>query len=165
MEGLKGEVDKTLVNDLYQWMREKFDDFVDFGLSKGEVEKFNIQQTVSPVTKITATVKAIPDKRRQIRKKINDEQIKFTEILNEFIDKAKESLSKKQQSKLVVIADNLDRIPIIRYDDSNKNLTIIVCSSFYKNSTLFCIYSGSKHSQIKIKSAIIVPIERVCCRV
>lgn len=138
VEGLKDEVEKTHLNDLYTWMTERLNKIVDLGSSDVELENLSIEQQILPLTKITATVKVIPDKRRQIRKKINDEQIKFTEILNEFIDKAKESLSKKQQSKLVVIADNLDRIPIIRYEDKSNNYEQIFIDRASALKSLHC---------------------------
>ena len=108
-------------NNFYQWVEQRFNQFLDVGLSQASLENVNIQQQISPFTKISATVKAIPDKRRQIRQQINDYQVSFTQILNEFIGKAKDNLKRKERSKLVVIADNLDRIQLVKREDGSTN--------------------------------------------
>lgn len=138
VEGLKDEVEKTHFNDLYTWMTERLNKIVDLGLSEVRLENLSIEQQISPLNKITTTTKVIPDKRRQIREQINDDQIRFTEILNEFIDQAKKNLTKKQQSKLVVIADNLDRIVMIRHEDNSSNYERIFIDRASSLKSLHC---------------------------
>ena len=118
MEQLKGEADANIV---YSWMEEKFTELVDLGLTEVELEKIGINQQITPLTKITATLKATADKRRQIRKQVESYQVSFTNILNQFIKEAQENLKTKKQSKLVVIADNLDRIPPVTKENGINN--------------------------------------------
>ena len=115
VEQLKGEADQNIV---YKWMEEKFKELVDLGLTEVELEKIGINQQIAPLTKITATLKATPDKRREIRKQVESYQVSFTKVLNQFITEAQKNL---QQSKLVVIADNLDRIPPVTKENGNNN--------------------------------------------
>ena len=113
--------DEANEQPLYRWAKEKLNEFLDVGLSEIEVEKVGLEQSLPLFSKITATLKAIPDKRRQIRKQVESNQVSFTQILNQFIEEAEKNLKNKEQSKLVVIADNLDRIPIVRNADGSNN--------------------------------------------
>ncbi|AKG24089.1 ATP-binding protein [Calothrix sp. 336/3] len=111
-------------NPLLEWMQERWESFKDLMMMELSFEGLSLEQQISQFSKITATIKAVPDKRREIRQKINANTPSLVEALNDFIVKAEEYLSKKSQGKsskktpsqapeyqgLVVIVDNLDRI-------------------------------------------------------
>lgn len=113
--------DNANSNRLYQWLNKRLNKLLDLGLSEVEINELQVEHQLSPFAKITATLRTIPSKRQEIRKRIESEQDSFNAILNEFIQTAKENLKGKQRSKLVVIADNLDRIILQRRGDGSNN--------------------------------------------
>ena len=79
-------------------------------LTELSFEGLSLEQQVSQITKITATIKAQPDNRKKIRDRINANAPSLLQVLNDFIDAGKKSLIKQGYKDLVLIVDNLDRI-------------------------------------------------------
>ncbi|NEQ98182.1 MAG: ATP-binding protein [Cyanothece sp. SIO2G6] len=69
---------------------------------------------------VTATIRAVPTQRRKIRELVYPHTVTLVNALNEFIADAQHKLP-SGQSKLVVIADNLDRIVPIVDDQGRSN--------------------------------------------
>lgn len=101
--------DKNPLKALSNWLRQRAQSFQDLLLTKLSFEDLTLEQQVSQFAKITATLKAQPDNRREIRDRINANAPSLLEALNQFIVAAKKSLPKNRRD-LVLIVDNLDRI-------------------------------------------------------
>ena len=128
-------------NALLNWLQSRWNELKDLALSDVEFEKLNIESQINVFSKLTTSLKRIPSTRETIRKKVDNYSVSLIEALNEFIDNAQNKLP-KEQSKIVVIADNLDRIiPIERKNrrtshdeiflDYNSQLTALNCDVVY----------------------------------
>ena len=101
-------------NPLVQWMQERWESMKDLALTEVAFEGLELEQQIGQFQKITSTYKAVPDKRREMRRKINANTPSLVTALNEFIEEAEKSLPEGEHRGLVVIVDNLDRIAEIR---------------------------------------------------
>ena len=101
--------DKNPLKGLSNWLQERMQSFTDLLLTQLTFEGLSLEAQVSQFAKITATLKAQPDNRREIRDRINANVPTLLIALNQFIDVAKKSLPNNYQD-LVLIVDNLDRI-------------------------------------------------------
>ena len=101
--------DNNPLKGLSKWLQERAQSFQDLLLTELSFEGLTLQQQVSQFAKITATLKAQPDNRREIRERINANAPSLLEALNQFIKAAKKSLPKNCRD-LVLMVDNLDRI-------------------------------------------------------
>ena len=105
---------------LVNWLHNRWDKLKDLALTEVSLEKLDLQAQISQFAKLTATLRAVPSTRSQIREQVDLHTISLTEALNEFIAEAQEKLP-NNKSKLVVIADNLDRIVPITKEDGRRN--------------------------------------------
>ena len=101
--------DQNPLKGLSNWLQKRAESFKDLLLTELSFEGLTLEQQVAQFAKITATLKAQPDNRRQIRDRINANAPSLLEALNQFITAAKKSLSKDYKD-IVLIVDNLDRI-------------------------------------------------------
>ena len=101
--------DKNPLKALSNWLQQRAQSFQDLLLTKLSFEDLTLEQQVSQFAKITATLKAQPDNRREIRDRIHANAPSLLDALNQFIEAAKKSLPKDCRD-LVLIVDNLDRI-------------------------------------------------------
>lgn len=69
-------------NPLLEWMESRWESFKDLMLMEVSFQGLNLEQQISQFSKITATIKAIPDKRRELRQKINANTPSLVEALN-----------------------------------------------------------------------------------
>jgi hypothetical protein len=60
--------------------------------------------------KLIATLKNNPDRRQEIRRKVNEQTPNLLQALNEFIAHAQDNLPANQERGIVLIVDNLDRV-------------------------------------------------------
>jgi hypothetical protein len=115
---------KALKNDgnskpLFDWMKDRWEDLKDLGLTELSCEKFSLELQLAHFAKLTANIKREPNLRKKIREQINPHTITLIDALNKFIRSAKEKLP-EGYSQLAVVADNLDRIvPYFRNEDKN----------------------------------------------
>jgi hypothetical protein len=108
-------------NPLAIWLEKRWSWLKDFALTEMKFEELKAEGSVVPqFGKITATLRTVPDKRREMRQKINDETPSLLIALNEFIDKLQQKLKSTYPAGIVLIVDNLDRIPCIE-DGEKKN--------------------------------------------
>ena len=108
-------------NPLLEWMKSRWESFNDLMQMEVSFEKLNLEQQISQFSKITATIKAVPDMRREIRQKINANTPSLVKALNDFILQAQKSLPKGKNNGLVIIVDNLDRIVEIKEEGRPSN--------------------------------------------
>jgi hypothetical protein len=96
-------------NPLLIWMKDRWQVLKDLALTELSFEGVNLEANITQFSKITANLRAVPAKRREIRQKINASTPSLIKALNEFIKEAKHQLEPQYQG-IVIIADNLDRI-------------------------------------------------------
>jgi AAA ATPase domain len=96
-------------NPLLIWMENRWQELKDLALTELSFEGTNLEVNISQFSKITANLRAVPDKRRAIRQKINASTPSLIKALNEFIQEAKHQLEPEYKG-IVIMADNLDRI-------------------------------------------------------
>jgi hypothetical protein len=96
-------------NPLLDWMKDRWQTLKDLALTEVSFEGLNLEGQISQFAKITANLRAVPDKRREMRQKINANTPSLVDALNDFIREAKSILAKDCRG-LVIVADNLDRI-------------------------------------------------------
>jgi AAA ATPase domain len=108
-------------NPLLEWMESRWESFKDLMMMEVSFQGLSLEQQISQFSKITATIKAIPDKRRELRQKINANTPSLVEALNNFIVQAQKALPKTKNKGLVIIADNLDRIVEVQEEGKRSN--------------------------------------------
>ncbi|MEL7072294.1 MAG: ATP-binding protein [Cyanobacteria bacterium J06581_3] len=96
-------------NPLVDWMRDRWQALKDLAATPVEFDSLNFEQQISQFSKITASVRAVPDIRRQLRKRLNDATPSLIVALNSFIEEAKKQMPPACKG-IVIIVDNLDRI-------------------------------------------------------
>lgn len=96
-------------NPLLTWMKERWESLKDLALTEVSFEGLSLEGQISQFAKITANLRATPDKRRELRQKINANTTSLVDALNDFIQEAQKSLPSDCRG-LVMVADNLDRI-------------------------------------------------------
>ena len=107
-------------NPLLDWMKEGWESLKDIALTEISFEGLNLEGQISQFAKITANLRATPDKRRELRQKINANTPSLVDALNDFIKEAQKSLAKDCRG-IVMIADNLDRIVEIKEEGKPSN--------------------------------------------
>ncbi len=75
-----------------------------------QLENIAIEAQIAQFAKLTATLKASPDTRQKIRDLVEPHTVSLIEALNQYIKQAMANTPEQSTKKLVVIADNLDRI-------------------------------------------------------
>ena len=101
--------DENPLRGLTDWLEKRSESLKDLLLTPLTLDGLSLAQKVSEFTKITATLKAQPDNRQQIRDKISQNAPTLLQALNQFITVAKKSLPDNRKD-LILIVDNLDRI-------------------------------------------------------
>ncbi len=96
-------------NPLLNWLQERWESLKDLALTEISFEGLSLEAQIAQFAKITTTLRATPDKRRELRQKINANTPSLLEALNSFIKEAQKSLPDNSRG-IVLIADNLDRI-------------------------------------------------------
>jgi hypothetical protein len=123
-------IDKTTENPLLLWLKSNWDWMQNFIPGKMSFDELKLEGNLG-FGKILTTLRTIPEKRQEIRRKINEETSSLLAALNEFIDQAQKNLPVNQQQGIVLIVDNLDRIPSIEEEERK------ICREIYINrSTL-----------------------------
>ncbi|MBC6418175.1 MAG: ATP-binding protein [Prochloron sp. SP5CPC1] len=106
-------------NPLLKWMKDRWESLKDIALTEISFNKLDLQGQIGQFAKITATLRATPDKRREVRQRIDANTPSLIEALNDFIKEAKQSLP--DISGIVLIADNLDRIVEVKEEGKPSN--------------------------------------------
>ncbi|MGK7942278.1 MAG: ATP-binding protein [Crocosphaera sp.] len=105
---------------LLNWLKQRWDSFQDLIESDYEFDKLTVDGKIGLFTKLTASIRRIPSQREKIRKQVDIHSISLIEALNDFIREAIDKLP-NNQCKLVIIVDNLDRIPPIVRNNGKVN--------------------------------------------
>ncbi|WP_316432049.1 ATP-binding protein [Leptolyngbya sp. NK1-12] len=96
-------------NPLLQWMESRWQSLKDLALTEVAFDGLSLEGQISQFAKITTNLRAVPDKRREMRQKINTFTPSLVAALNEFIQVAQKTLPADCRG-IVIMADNLDRI-------------------------------------------------------
>ena len=96
-------------NPLLDWMRTRWQSLKDLALTEVEWDGLSVEQQVGLFSKMTASIRAVPDLRRELRKRLNDSTPSLIAALNSFVEQAKREMPAERKG-IVIIADNLDRI-------------------------------------------------------
>lgn len=102
------------------WLRDRGQELQDLALMDVSLDSLNLEQSLSMFTKLTASIRAEPTQRAKIREKVNPHTITLLAALNQFIADARQHLP-NGKTKLAMIVDNLDRIPIDFRDNGRSN--------------------------------------------
>ncbi|HEY9727415.1 MAG TPA: ATP-binding protein [Chroococcales cyanobacterium] len=104
---------------LLDWLKGRWQELKDLALTEVSLDSLAIETQIAQFAKLTANLRTVPSTRQKIREQIDIHTKSLIDALNQFIGEAK---AKLKDSKLVVIADNLDRIvPVARADGRNNH--------------------------------------------
>lgn len=115
LEELKNQANPS---PLTNWLKSRWQALKDLALTEIKFEDLQVETQISQFAKLTATLRQVPSTRQKIREQVDIYSISLLEALNEFVEEAKRKLG---APKLVLIADNLDRIAPISRDDGRNN--------------------------------------------
>ncbi len=120
LEKLQANADASPV---VTWLEQRWQSLKDvLGSTEISFEKGNITLGIAQFAKVTALLRSAPNTRQKIRQEVENHTPSLIEVLNEFIEAAKEKLKEKQSPGIVVIADNLDRIvPVYKEGGKRSN--------------------------------------------
>lgn len=118
LEKLQGDVDYA---PIWNWLEARWETLKELALTDVSLNQINIQVAIPLLSKITAAVRTEPNKRDEIRKLVEANTESLVKALNEFIGNAKQQLE-AGHNRIVIIADNLDRIAQIQEPDKMTNL-------------------------------------------
>ncbi len=103
---------------LLNWLQSRWQELKDLALTEVQFDELKVEGQVAQFAKLTASLRQVPSIRQKIREEVDVHSISLIDALNEFITGAKNALG---TDKLVVIADNLDRIVPVPRDDGRSN--------------------------------------------
>ncbi len=105
------------------WLEQRWQSLKDvLGSTEISFEKGNITLGIAQFAKVTALLHSAPNTRQKIRQEVENHTPSLIQVLNQFIEAAKEKLKEKQSPGIVVIADNLDRIvPVYKEGGKRSN--------------------------------------------
>ena len=78
-------------NPLLNWMKARWESLKELALTEMLFEDLSLEVQISQFAKITANLKAVPDKRREMRHRINANTPSLVDALNDFIEVAKKT--------------------------------------------------------------------------
>ncbi|NET55717.1 MAG: AAA family ATPase [Symploca sp. SIO2E6] len=115
LQRLKKANPKPILN----WLKGRLWELKDVTLTQINLEQVNLESAFQEFSKLTASVRAEPGQRRKIRASLEPHMETLIQTLNLFIEDGRNHLPEK--TKLLVIADNLDRIVPIFRDNERSN--------------------------------------------
>lgn len=104
---------------ILNWLKGRLRDLKDVMLTEINIDDINLEVGLKEFAKLTAAVRREPGQRQKIRDRIEPHTETLIQALNTFIADSKSHLPEK--TKLLVIADNLDRIVPIFRDNGRSN--------------------------------------------
>lgn len=105
-------------NPVWRWIKSRSQELKTLLDSEIQIENVSVEAQIKEFAKITATLKASPATRDKIRQLVEPHTPSLVIALNEFI---KEAMQNKPPNRLVIIADNLDRIVPVSYGDHRRS--------------------------------------------
>jgi hypothetical protein len=124
-------------NALFKWLKGRGQELKNFGLSEIDIKNLSLEHQFFPGSKIVANIKTSANNREKIRKQVEENIVTFNEALNEFIEEARQRLP-DGKSKLAVIVDNLDRIPVRKSLNGSNNLDELFIENSVQLKSLNC---------------------------
>jgi hypothetical protein len=112
--------DKGNAQPLLNWLQDRWQSLKDLALTEVAFDGMSVEAGLAEFIKLSTSIREVPSLRQDIRKKLNPHTPTLLNALNEFIADAKRNLP-DHKTKLVVIADNLDRIVPIVEEDGRSN--------------------------------------------
>lgn len=99
-------------NPLLNWMQEHWESMKDLAMTKISFQELSLEAQIAQFGKISANLRATPDKRQEIRQEINANTTSLVEALNDFIREGEKYLKSvdTESRGIVLMVDNLDRI-------------------------------------------------------
>jgi len=116
LEGLKAADPQPVLS----WLKERWKTINDILQTEISLDKLSAEAQIQQFAKITASIRAQPNQRYQIRQLIDPHTETLVKALNQFIADAKTKLP-AGKTKLVVIADGLEKITLISRDNGRSN--------------------------------------------
>ena len=105
-------------NPLLEWMKDRWESLKDLVTTEVAFDKLSLTAQVAQFAKITASIRAEPDKRRELRRRMVSSTPSLVDALNDFIKEAEKSLPSDMRG-IVLIVDNLDKM--VEQQESEKN--------------------------------------------
>lgn len=105
---------------LMNWLHDRWSSLKELALTEVSFDGLDVEVGLNEFIKLSTSIREVPSLRQDIRKQLNPHTPTLLDALNQFIIDAKRSLP-DEKTKLVVIADNLDRIVPIVDDDGRSN--------------------------------------------
>ena len=102
------------------WLKDRWKELQELALTTVEIDGLSVETAITTFAKITANLRAVPSQRAEIRKLVDPHTTTLLQALNEFIDDAQNQLP-LGKTKLVIIADSLDRITPTIQEDGRTN--------------------------------------------
>lgn len=147
------ELKGAQTNPIWGWMQARRKDLS--ALIPGEITlaDVGIEVQMTELAKLTATLKASPNTRAQVRKLVEPHTVSLIEAINQFIAEAMRLTLERSTQKLVMIVDNLDRITRVQtgqgersnheqiFIDRSEQLKALDCHVIY-TVPLSLAYSG-----------------------
>ena len=122
---------------ILDWLKNRLQDLKNVMLTEINIDnKLNLEVGLKEFAKITAAVRAEPGQRQKIRERIEPHTETLIQALNTFIADAKKHLPEK--TKLLAIADNLDRIVPIFHENGRSNHEEIFLDRHEQLKALHC---------------------------
>ncbi|NET55715.1 MAG: ATP-binding protein [Symploca sp. SIO2E6] len=115
LRGLKEANPDPILN----WLKGRLRDLQDVMLTEIDIEKVNLELGLKAFAKLTAAVRTKPGQRQQIRERLEPHTETLIQAFNDFVKDGSSHLP--QKTKLLVIADNLDRIVPIFKENGRSN--------------------------------------------
>jgi AAA ATPase domain len=107
-------------NPLLNWMKSQWGFLKDLALTEVSIDNLSQEAQISQFVQITANLRFSPNKRSELRQKINLDSTSILVALKDFIREVQKSIIPEFRG-LVVIADNLDRIVEIKQGNEYSN--------------------------------------------
>ena len=105
---------------ILDWLKARWNELEELALTTVEFDSLSVEAAIATFGKLTANLRAIPTQRAKIRQLVEPHTITLLKALNEFIEEAQKQLP-SGKTKLVVIADSLDRITPTIQEDGRTN--------------------------------------------
>ena len=118
---------KTNPDPILHWLRNRWQELQDLSLTTVKLDGLNIETAITTFAKITANLRAVPTQRAKIMELVNPHTQTLIDAVNEFIKDAQDKELSLGKTKLVIIADSLDRIvPVIQEDGRTNHDRIFI---------------------------------------
>jgi len=105
---------------LLTWLSDRQQDLKELAFTEIRFDDLKLETAIGLFSKLSSNIRAIPTERAKIRAKLDPHTVTLLSALNQFIQDGKRHLP-SDQSQLVVIVDNLDRIVPINREEKRTN--------------------------------------------